>query len=59
MCATCRTPRGHGSHRYCFRLYALDVPTLGLGSKARCPEVERLAGRHALAEAGLIGLYGR
>ena len=52
-------PRGHGSHRYYFRLYALDVPTLGLDPKARCPEVERLARRHALAEAALIGLYGR
>ena len=52
-------PRGHGSHRYCFRLYALDIPTLGLGPKARCREVERLAHQHALAEADLIGLYAR
>ena len=52
-------PRGHGFHHYHFRLYALDVPTLGLGPKTRCPEVERLARRHVLAEADLIGIYGR
>lgn len=52
-------PRGHGLHHYRFRLYALDVPTLGLGGKAGCRDVERLARQHAVAEAELMGVYGR
>lgn len=52
-------PHGHGLHHYHFRLYALDVPTLGLGPTVRCPEVERAARRHALANAELTVLYGR
>jgi hypothetical protein len=35
------------------------VPSLGLGDAARCPEVERAARRHVLAEATLIGTYAR
>ncbi|WP_431858070.1 YbhB/YbcL family Raf kinase inhibitor-like protein [Azospirillum sp.] len=52
-------PRGHGPHHYHFRLYALDVPTLSLGPRTRCADVEQAARRHAIAEADLVALYSR
>jgi Raf kinase inhibitor-like YbhB/YbcL family protein len=52
-------PRGHGRHRYHFRLLALSVDHLSLGAKPSCSEVEREARRHVVAEATLIGIYQR
>ncbi len=52
-------PRGHKPHRYIFKLYALDVETLGLNSGATAEQVEAKAKGHILAEAKIIGLYGR
>jgi Raf kinase inhibitor-like YbhB/YbcL family protein len=52
-------PRRHGVHHYRFRLLALSVERLPLGSKPSCREVEREARRHVLAEATLVGLYQR
>jgi Raf kinase inhibitor-like YbhB/YbcL family protein len=52
-------PRGHGRHRYHFRLLALSVDHLSLGAKPSCNEVEREARRHVIAEATLIGIYQR
>jgi hypothetical protein len=52
-------PRGHGPHRYHFRLLALSVDRLPLGKEPPCREVERAARKHVLAEAVLIGLYHR
>jgi Raf kinase inhibitor-like YbhB/YbcL family protein len=51
-------PRGHGPHRYHFRLLALSVDRLPLKSPS-CAEVEREARRHLLAEAILVGTYER
>ena len=45
-------------HRYFFKLYALDA-ALGLDAGATKSEVMRAAERHILAEAQLIGRYGR
>lgn len=45
-------------HRYFFKLYALDAP-LGLGEGATKSQVVKAMGKHVLAEAELIGLYGR
>jgi Raf kinase inhibitor-like YbhB/YbcL family protein len=52
-------PRGHGRHRYQFRLLALSVDHLLLGAKPSCREVEREARRHVIAEATLVGIYQR
>lgn len=47
-----------GEHRYFFKLYALDtvLPDLGQTNKAKL--VEAMQG-HVLAEAALLGTYGR
>jgi Raf kinase inhibitor-like YbhB/YbcL family protein len=47
-----------GRHRYCHKLYALDVelPDLGAASKSM---VEEAMGGHILAEARLVGTYIR
>jgi Raf kinase inhibitor-like YbhB/YbcL family protein len=47
-----------GSHRYFFRLYALDS-TLTLPASAGKGEVERAMKGHILAEAELMGMYKR
>jgi hypothetical protein len=51
-------PRGHGRHRYFFRLHALDVE-LEVGSRVERPELERMLEGHVLATAELIGTYER
>jgi len=51
-------PRGHGTHHYRFRLYALDtVPSLGSGTTKR--ELLSAMRGHVLAEAELVGTYER
>jgi Raf kinase inhibitor-like YbhB/YbcL family protein len=52
-------PHGHGEHRYVFALYALDVPTLGLGQPATRREVEAAMQGHILGQAQLTGRYAR
>lgn len=52
-------PRGHGRHRYIFRLYAVDTDSLGVPPNAKVPQVEAAARQHALAEARLTGTYER
>jgi Raf kinase inhibitor-like YbhB/YbcL family protein len=52
-------PRGHGRHRYHFRLLALSVDHLSLGTKPSCHEVEGEARKHVIAEATLVGIYQR
>ncbi|HSL20262.1 MAG TPA: YbhB/YbcL family Raf kinase inhibitor-like protein [Vicinamibacterales bacterium] len=51
-------PPGHGPHRYNFTLYALDVPSLSVGGKAR-RDLEAALGTHTLATARLTGRYER
>ncbi len=51
-------PRGHGSHRYFFRLYALDGP-LGLAPGRPAREVLKAAEGHVLGEAEWMGTYTR
>jgi phosphatidylethanolamine-binding protein (PEBP) family uncharacterized protein len=48
-----------GRHRYHFRLLALSVKRLSLGTKPSCREVEREARRHVIAETTLVGIYQR
>jgi Raf kinase inhibitor-like YbhB/YbcL family protein len=52
-------PRGHGLHHYHFRLLALSVDHLPVGSTPSCREVERAARRHTIAEVTLVGVYQR
>lgn len=47
-----------GTHRYFFKLYALDN-MLNLDPSAKAEDIEKSLAGHILAEAQLIGLYGR
>jgi hypothetical protein len=48
-----------GTHRYFFKLYALDTAELGFAEGARKPELLKVMEGHILAETELIGLYIR
>ena len=52
-------PKGHGPHHYHFKLFALDVESLGLGPDAKIADVEREAENHVLARGELVGTYER
>ena len=52
-------PKGHGTHRYRFRLLALSVATLPLGPRPGCREVLAAAEPHVIAGTELVGTYGR
>jgi Raf kinase inhibitor-like YbhB/YbcL family protein len=52
-------PRGHGTHRYHFRLLALSGSSLSVQKHPSCRDVEREARKHLIAEATLVGLYER
>ena len=52
-------PHRHGIHHYHFRLLALAIDRLPLGSKPSCRDVEHAARSHVLAEATLVGTYQR
>lgn len=48
-----------GVHRYFFRLFALDVQTLGLTAGASRKAVEDAMAAHLLGQAELMGRYGK
>jgi Raf kinase inhibitor-like YbhB/YbcL family protein len=50
-------PKGHGPHRYFFRLSALDVATVGLPAGARRAELLEAMKGHVLAEAQYMGRF--
>jgi Raf kinase inhibitor-like YbhB/YbcL family protein len=52
-------PKGHGPHRYFFKLYALDVHTLGLPAEVKAGELARALKGHTLAEARYMGRFER
>jgi Raf kinase inhibitor-like YbhB/YbcL family protein len=52
-------PRGHGPHRYFFKLQALDVPSLGLRAGAKRAALDRALYRHVLAKTEYMGRYER
>lgn len=52
-------PKGHGAHRYFFRLYALDVATLDLARGAGRDPVQHAVRNHVLAETHSMGRYER
>jgi Raf kinase inhibitor-like YbhB/YbcL family protein len=47
-----------GTHRYFFKVYALDTE-LSLGSSSRKKDVEKAMQGHILAKGELVGLYRR
>jgi Raf kinase inhibitor-like YbhB/YbcL family protein len=51
-------PRGHGTHRYFFKLYALDT-LLDLKKGASKKDLENAMEGHILAKAELMGTYSR
>jgi Raf kinase inhibitor-like YbhB/YbcL family protein len=51
-------PPSHGTHRYVFRLFALDTD-LDLAAATSRQELEQAIGTHALAVAELTGTYER
>jgi Raf kinase inhibitor-like YbhB/YbcL family protein len=51
-------PRGHGPHRYRFRLHALAVD-LRLAPGAAVQELEQALTANVLGVAELVGTYGR
>ena len=51
-------PRGHGAHRYFFRLHALDTEP-DVRFRATRDELERALAGHVLATAELVGTYER
>jgi len=52
-------PKGHGPHRYFFRLFALNVPSLGLRDGENHVGVELAIRGHVLGEAQCMGRYER
>ncbi len=48
-----------GTHRYFFKIHALDIPTLGLGPGATKQEVEKAMRAHVIASGEMKGLYSR
>jgi len=52
-------PKGHGTHRYYFKLFALDVPKLDLKKGARRPDLDRALKGHVIGEAQYMGRYER
>jgi Raf kinase inhibitor-like YbhB/YbcL family protein len=51
-------PRGHGTHHYHFRLYALDAPLAAAQGLDKAGLLRAMQG-HVLAEAELVGTYER
>ena len=52
-------PKGHGPHRYFFKIVALDVHTLGLGTGIPRQELLTAVKGHILAEAVYMGRFER
>lgn len=49
----------NGTHRYFFKLFALDIASLGLNQGADCAQVEQAMQGHVLGQATLMGKYAR
>ncbi|PWU03501.1 MAG: YbhB/YbcL family Raf kinase inhibitor-like protein [Terriglobia bacterium] len=52
-------PKGHGPHRYFFKLYALDVQNLAVPKGAKRAELDHAIQGHVLAETQYMGRYER
>ncbi len=52
-------PRGHGPHRYFFKIFALNTASLGLPAGAKRAELDQAMQGKILAEAQYLGRYER
>ncbi len=52
-------PKGHGPHRYFFKIYALDIEELQLSPGASKEDVENAISAHILGEARIMGTFER
>jgi Raf kinase inhibitor-like YbhB/YbcL family protein len=52
-------PKGHGPHRYFFRLYAVDRPLLGVPPGSRRADLDRALSGRVIGEAEYMGTYER
>lgn len=52
-------PKGHGYHRYFFKVYALDLETLDLPPRATRRQVEERIKGHVLGQGSTMGRYKR
>jgi Raf kinase inhibitor-like YbhB/YbcL family protein len=52
-------PKGHGAHRYYFKLFALDVPKLDLKIGANRAALDRALHGHVIDQAQHMGRYER
>jgi Raf kinase inhibitor-like YbhB/YbcL family protein len=52
-------PKGHGPHRYFFKLYALNVHTLGLPAGVKRSELLQALKGHIVGEAQYMGRFER
>jgi Raf kinase inhibitor-like YbhB/YbcL family protein len=52
-------PRGHGPHRYYFRLFAVDKESLGLAEGSNRRALENALDGHVVARAEYMGTYER
>jgi Raf kinase inhibitor-like YbhB/YbcL family protein len=52
-------PRGHGTHHYHFRLFAVSRPTLDLTPSATASGVQQAAQPYVIQQAELTGTYQR
>ena len=54
-----RRPRRHGTHHYHFKVAALDVAAIDPPAWAKVADVWRVAKKHVIGEAELVGTYSR
>jgi Raf kinase inhibitor-like YbhB/YbcL family protein len=52
-------PKGHGAHRYFFRVYALNVPRIEVQPGAKRAALDRAIHLSTMAEASYMGRFGR
>ena len=52
-------PKGHGPHRYFFKLFALDLESLGLPAGARRADIDKAMRGQYPTEAHYMGRYER
>ena len=52
-------PKGHGPHRYFFKMYALALDSLGLQEGKKRADLDRAISGHVLAEAQFLGRFER
>jgi Raf kinase inhibitor-like YbhB/YbcL family protein len=52
-------PKGHGTHHYHFRLFAVSKPHLTVPASAGCKELLAVLRAHIVASAELVGTFAR